>query len=388
MNPLRAVLCLLLMAHAIRAASLSFGPGQPVPALDSLFQSTNDWIGADGDYTVALSSRQILWLFSDTWIGQVRDHKRTHAQIVNNTIALQTGRGPDAKVQFFVRRDDQNHPTAFFTPADHHGWFWLQSAALSDDKLFLFLMQVEKTDTKSVFGFRQCGQWLGIITNPFAPPLDWHVSQLKLPSSAFDAERHTSYGSATLIDGGFLYVYGTEEPGPPHPHGRQMVVARVPTNSISDFSTWRFYSHDRWITDSTQATGVCGGIATEFSVSYLPNYHQYVLVYTDHGLSPDIQVRTADHPWGSWSSPTTAYQCPEMLHDKGVFCYAAKAHPSLARADELIITYAANTYDISQTINDATLYWPRFVRVPISVTGAPNQSWKSTNQHPVQDEGK
>jgi len=28
----------------------------------------------------------------------------------------------------------------------------------------------------------------------------------------------------------------------------------------------------------------------------------------------------------------------------------------------LIITYAANSYELSGVINDARLYWPRFVR--------------------------
>ncbi len=53
-----------------------------------------------------------------------------------------------------------------------------------------------------------------------------------------------------------------------------------------------------------------------------------------------------------------------MKWDKKIFCYAAKAHPMLATApDELIVTYAANSYDLAELMDNAQLYWPRFVRV-------------------------
>ena len=61
----------------------------PAPELDALFQRTNGWIGADGDYSIQMSGRTTLWLFGDTVIGQVRNGKRVNATMVNNSIALQ-----------------------------------------------------------------------------------------------------------------------------------------------------------------------------------------------------------------------------------------------------------------------------------------------------------
>ena len=53
-----------------------------------------------------------------------------------------------------------------------------------------------------------------------------------------------------------------------------------------------------------------------------------------------------------------------MAESRPVFCYAAKAHPELtATRDELLITYAANSWNFWDLFNDARLYWPRFVRV-------------------------
>jgi hypothetical protein len=60
------------------------------------------------------------------------------------------------------------------------------------------------------------------------------------------------------------------------------------------------------------------------------------------------------------------FKCPEMKQQKGVFTYAAKAHPHLAgHGNELVISYVVNAFQLAPVINDAELYWPRFVRVSL-----------------------
>jgi hypothetical protein len=94
---------------------------------------------------------------------------------------------------------------------------------------------------------------------------------------------------------------------------------------------------------------------------------QFVLICTENGMSRNIIARTASEPWGPWSEGKIVYRCPEPSWSKNVFTYAAKAHPMLTtNANELLLTYAANSFDFVETLNDARLYWPRFVRVKIS----------------------
>lgn len=366
LNQISALLALLFALTA--TAQPSFVEGHPAPEMEALFQQTNGWIGGDGVYSVALTPERTLWLFSDTWIGKVRDNKRIKPTLVNNTLAIQDGRGPNTKLQFIVRSNANNRPAAFVTPEDQHGWFWLQSGACLNSRLFFFMAQIEKTDAPGVFSFRQCSQSLAVVTNPLAPLFDWHIEQKKLPWVDFTSEHSINFGAADLVDGGFLYVYGTDDEFHSQRSERYLTVARVPTSSVADFSTWRFYAEGQWLTDSHHATKMLGGLATEFSVSYLPKIARYLLVYTDHGLSPKILIRTARHPWGEWSAATTVYRCPEMSRDKRIFCYAAKAHPSQGTDDALMISYVANSYDVGQVIADASLYWPRFVRVPLAST--------------------
>lgn len=333
--------------------------------MDALFQQANGWIGGDGVYSVALTPERTLWLFSDTWIGEVRDGHRTNATMVNNTLALQDVRGAPAKPEFIVRRDADGKAVAFVAPDDKHGWFWLQAGACVDGRLFLFLAQIESTGAGGAFGFRQMGQSLGIVTNPLAPPLEWGIEQHKLPCVEFGSGRRMNFGGATLVDSGYVYVYGTDEHIRAGKLERYLTVARVPTNRVADFSAWRFYAGGKWSADYREATGLVDRTATEFSVSFLPKLKKYVLVYTERGLSPKIQARTSRTPWGEWSAPVTIYRCAEMS-DKGVFCYAAKAHPSLGADDELVVSYVANAYDFGRVMADASLYWPRFVRVRLA----------------------
>jgi hypothetical protein len=367
MTPTQLITCLLLVAHLAEAGPLVFTAARPVSEMNSMFEQKDNWIGADGAYSVALTPQRTLWLFSDTWVGSVRDGKRTNATIVNNSLALQDGRDAQAKLQFIIRHDAKGKPIAFLTPDDKTGWFWLQAGACIEKRLFLFLTQVERTDTNSVFGFRQIGQWLGVVANPLDPPSAWRVEQRKLPWAGFLPERQVTFGAAALVDGESLYIYGTDEDIKTGSRDRHLIVARVRTREAADFSAWRFYVNGKWDEDYRKASRIADDMASECSVSFLPKLGQYVLVFTDRGLSAKIQARTASTPWGTWSAPTTVYQCPEMGRDKNIFCYAAKAHSSLGTSDEMIISYVANSFSFWQVANDAGLYWPRFIRVQLAL---------------------
>jgi hypothetical protein len=342
---------------------LLFEKAEPIPALDALFDRADGWIGADGDYTVPLGPDRLLWLFSDTWVGKVRAGKRVDATIVNNTLAIQEGRGGSAKMRFIVRQNAQHKPAAMFTPSDGRGWFWLQAAAYANKKLYVLLTQVDKAEKPGVFGFQLVSQTLGIVSNTQDDPTDWRLEQRKLPCSIFTTQRTLTFAAAALVDGDYLYIYGTDEDTKPKGGKRYLITARVPTSQIEDFKAWQFRTADGWTTDFMSVARTIGDMGTEASVSYLPAFKQYVLVYTERGLSDRILARSAPTPVGPWAESSVIYRCPEPSRDKKIFCYAAKAHPELAGADELVVSYCTNSYDFWQVARDAKIYLPKFIRV-------------------------
>ena len=333
------------------------------PEFDRLFQRTNGWIGADGNFAVTLTNGLTLWLFSDTFIGEVQSDHRTNVVMINNSAAWQHGTDPKtARVEFFYGHTSDVKLASLVAPADGKGWFWLFDAALLRGKLYLFLNQIERTEEKSAFGFRQTGTWLGEVSNPFAPPTQWSVKQTKLPFGQFGAGDERSFGSALLVTNGLVYVYGTHS----QRSGKAMILARAPETELGDFTRWQFRATNGWSTNFAECADLCPRVANEYSVSWLPALKRFVLVCTEGGLSAKIITCTAQDPWGPWSAPSVAFECPEPKWSKEFFCYSAKAHPMLSRADnELIVTYAANSFDFAQVLNDTRLYWPRSVRLSL-----------------------
>ena len=359
------MLLLAFLTLAGPPASPAVVKAEPVPELDAKFQRTDGWVGGDGAFSVQMSDRRALWLFSDTWVGSIREGKRRGVVMVNNTVGVQEGNGKDTKLTFSIARNEEGKPKALFAPEDGRGWFWLYAGIKAGDKLHVFLPRFQKSQEPGAFGFRAVDLWLGTVGNPGETPAAWKVSYAKVPFAELTAVRKRSFGSALLRVEDDIYVYGYDEkPGKPFP-SRKLLIARVPSDKLTDFTAWHYLADGMWKNSATNAMGLVDGLATEFSVSYLPDLKQYALVYTENGLSDRILGRFSAAPEGPWSEPVLLYKCPEMKQNKNVFTYAAKAHPHLASGNELIVSYVANAFDLGPVIDNAELYWPRFVRVTL-----------------------
>jgi hypothetical protein len=335
-----------------------------LPRYDALFEKEEGWTGADGAYSVTTGERTTLWLFGDTWIGEIRDGQHVNASIIRNSIAIQRGCVPtDAAVEFYFSKTP-GVPQAFIRPADGQGWYWIYHGTLAPDGLYLFLLQIERTDAPVSLGFKVIGSWLGFIANFTDPPDQWQVVQRKIPWASFSATGETFFGSWVLRKDGFFYIYGIADKITHGAHRKFMILARVMETELARFDRWRFYNAGQWSADFTRAEHLCANMANEYSVSFMPVLKKYMAVYSDNGLSKNIVARFATNPWGTWSKPIILFQCPEMDRDGTIYCYAAKGHPGMpCNPDGLIVTYVANSTDFDKLAGDASLYRPRFLRV-------------------------
>jgi hypothetical protein len=341
-------------AHTLRALIVSFVllgtlaavAAEPAPELDALFQRTNGWIGADGDYSIPLNSRVTLWLFGDTVIGQVRDGKRVNATMVNNSIALLPVGGSPS---FFYRTNSQGAPASVFQPVDlTNSFFWPWDGVRTERGLYVFLMQVRHTADKSVWGFDVFATALAFVPNPDAPPQDWKITLRTVPFKSF--------GWAVLREAGYIYIYGKDRK-----RGGSF-VARAPEQALDDFGQWRFYEDGHWGENERDATLIFTEAPPEGSVRWLPELRRFVAVYSPD-IFGDIVMRTAESPAGPWRDRRVVCHCDEGKLSRAFYCYAGKMHPELSRPGELIVTYAVNSNDFSDLFNDARIYWPRFVRL-------------------------
>lgn len=337
---------------------------EPLPRYDALFQPTSGWTGGDGAYSTALGNGRFLWLFGDTFIGEVKDGRHVNALLINNSIATQKGKEPEAASMDFVYQIlTDGHPAAFLQPEDGLGWFWPYHAVRTPEGLYLFLLRVERPDNPQAFGFRLVSNWLGLVGNPDEPPRRWVISQRRIP---WGSERR-QFGSFVLTNGDYCYVYGTAVERVQGIESKYLILARAPIGRLGDFNAWRFFRDGEWITDVDRAGRVCENVASEVSVSFQPVLNRYILVYSEGGLSGNIVIRLSPTLHGPWSDPLRVYRCPEARRDPRIFCYAAKGHPEIAGSpEELIITYIANSTDFELIRSDASLYRPRFLRIRFS----------------------
>lgn len=334
---------------------------EPLPRYEALFQRLSGWTGGDGAYSTALGSDRFLWLFGDTFVGEVKDGRHVDARLVNNSAAIQMGKEPRAaSIHFFYQILPDGRPTAFVQPEDSLGWFWPYHAVRTPEGLYLFLLQVERTGNSQAFAFRPVSNWLGHVGNPEEPPDRWIISQRKIPWGS----EQRQFGSFVLTQGDYCYIYGIAVERVQGLLSKHMILARAPVDRLGDFHSWRFFADGEWIADVSRAGRVCENVASEFSVSFQSVLNQYVLVFTEEGLSESIVIRLSPTLHGPWSSPIRVYRCPEARRDARIFCYAAKGHPEIAVSpEELIITYVTNSTDFELIRSDASLYRPRFLRI-------------------------
>lgn len=366
--------CLSAVVLAVLSSSAPAADGPPSPLrvvdarpderMNALFSSTDGWIGADGVYSVPLPDDSTLWIFGDTLVGRVRDGRRHNLTMVNNSFARQRGWGANAQVELLLNRDAAGKATSYIVPEGTPGYYWIWDGIVLDGKLYAFTTRLTSPGTITAFDWTLMDQSLIVVENPLDDPAKWRVRQHDLPFGAFTEEYEALWGLEVLLADGHVYVYGTTRQRSGDPRG--LVVARVLPSDLVRFDCWRFFKEGAWQPDARQCSALTRGVGTEGSVTWVPDRRRYVYVYSPP-LDPRILLRTAETPVGPWSEAVTAYTCPETTWDPRIFCYAGKARLIPGTTDQLLISYATNSFDMLPHVTaDARVYTPRFVRATLA----------------------
>lgn len=394
---------------------------EPAREWTDLVTKTTGWTGSDGIYTIPYNGfdapgradeTKTLFLFSDTFIGNANpvSKEREVYDFTNNTLGVLTGGNADPSAMDFIWGMDADGKTTngLFEPntpnAQDGDWYWLQDGINFDDgNIYISAMNV--------------------TTDPLQPP-GWQfrvagVSMIKVPliNGELQIENqtqvdtpllyHTEFEWGTKPDGspnmlslenqfGAGFMANTTVAGAPNPDGyiyiygyqtcfgvRGLLVARVHPEDFEDFSKWEYYGSiwgaKGWYSDAQAANSIQYAtpisnssidVSPELSVTPIiggPNNGKYMLVYStglfseDHGL---IKCSIGDTPAGPFGPPTTLYYTPEdKTSANSTYIYNAKAHPSISKPGELLITYNINSTQDSNYVHYANgdLYHPRFL---------------------------
>jgi len=354
---------------------------EPAPEWTALMERTSGWFGADGIFSIPLDGREeqeindkkTLFIFSDTYIGEVVNNIPKPGNVmVNNTTAWMVGNTPvRSSIDFEYNTNTDGKPLSYFVPSNKNAnpneYFWLGDGFINQQKnnaLYIFAYHVHKTGP-NVFDFEQTNVALLKIKNPTKEGIKNYEQFSTDFGFIHPTEGRVYFGSGIFVNtieanapnpDGYVYIYGIME------RQKSLIAARVLPEDIEEFSEWRFWNGTLWVKNKEDVVSLTNGVSNELSVTPTED-GRYLLTFTVLGLSDKIGICVGESPVGPFGKINEVYTCPEYK-DKNLFPYNAKAHYHLSKPGELLVSYNTITLNFWEDIQkDATIYHPRFIKI-------------------------
>ncbi|MGW7383034.1 DUF4185 domain-containing protein [Streptomyces sp. NPDC054794] len=331
----------------------------------------DDWTGGDGTHSVRLPDGRLLWLFSDTYLGQVHGPpgpsgephpwRDGSAPLVRNS-AVVMDRGRLAATL----------PAPLFPDPAPQQWRWPVAARVeprspgSAERVVRVLLWV-----------RTAGPYPWIYGLPTAT----EVATLSLPDLRVesvvrvldqqpvpDPTRRVLFGTTLLARGGWTYVFGGDDGQATAGRTASAYLARVPEGRLAEPAAWRYWDGSGWAA-AARARPVLGGgrrtgVGSAFSV--VRDGRTYVLFTMAAGTRGLTTITSywACSPTGPWHGPGRGFAPP--LPGGQVAAYNPQAHPALGTAGgRLVLSYDVNWLETTTASaglsGNVDRYRPRFV---------------------------
>lgn len=348
------------------------------PALTKSFvndtTSKIDWVGGDAAYSIPLSSKRTLWLFGDSFFGQIKSNKRANCTMVHNAVAIEDtsqNKGGPGKFTYFSGKKQANpkpENSGFFHCLDKGDYYWPADGFLSNGKLNIF-MHVVRTDYKLPvpYQFELRTDHLVTVDNPQDSPDKWRYQIKALNTSA----KRTLYGVACRADNKHIYFFCSNGAVALDLFKHPAVVARLPLAKAQPFSLNKLeWWSQKWEPTYELPETLFDDGASEMTVTKVPGLTGYFAFY----IPPDkkaIVMRHAAEMQGPWSERTVVYEFPAGSPD--LLYYSAKAHPqyltdAAKNKGEIILTYCTNSSNFAKLTSNAKLYIPQALKISIAST--------------------
>ncbi|XP_037051271.1 uncharacterized protein LOC119085116 [Bradysia coprophila] len=353
--------CLFAISPNLLCALLVVKSAEPLETFNELFFRKHGWLGADGIYSCKISDNLSIWHFADTFIGDRIENKRTDWTLIRNSVGIENVHQTLSSFNFYWTT--QNSLTdSFYLPPDGKGWLWPKAMVYHENKLHIFLTQLENWGPNPAWDYGPIAAWTAVVENPTDTPTDWKIRYTRTPFIERSQQRNITFDTSILRQDDYFYIYGFSESTENEKNIRDLITSRVRVNQFLDYGSYEFYNGTNWVVNFTDASSLFNA-AGEFSVHYDNRLQQYLAVYSDSFPSSDILARTATTPSGPWSKPIKLYSVPEMIGKSNKFCYSGKAHPQMSGRNHLVVSYVCNSFVMNEVIDDATMYMPKFVRI-------------------------
>ncbi|WP_328874919.1 DUF4185 domain-containing protein [Streptomyces sp. NBC_00287] len=339
---------------------------------------TDDWTGGDGTHSVRLPDGRVLWLFSDTYLGQVYAPPNP----VGESYAWRDTTAPMVRNSAVVMRDgrlESTLPAPLFPDPAPGQWRWPVAARVeprspgSSEQVLRVLLWV-----------RTSGQapWI------YGVPTATEVATLSLPDlrvesvdKVFDQQlvtdpsRRVLFGTTLVEEDGFTYVFGGDDRRAASRPASHAYVARVPEGGLADPGAWEYWDGEEWAA-GVRPRAVLGdeqrtGVGSTFSV--VRDGGTYVLFTMAAGADGLTKVTSywACSATGPWHGPAKDFS--PSLPEGQVAAYNPQTHPELSEDGRLVLSYDVNWLETNGAAanlsRNVSLYRPRFVTLRLAPGG-------------------
>ncbi len=340
----------LILLLLILTAEISLAV-DPDTAINNQFRrDIGGWIAADATYSIYLPDGRTLWLFGDTFIGEVNEDNSIvpGSEFIRNSAVIQDG--DDLQTLYGGTRAV---PADYITtPNPDSTWYWPEHGIVENDTLRIFVAKFRKDpDGPPGFQFAHAGN---DIANFSYPGLEF-INSVEINASGIN---DVLYGDRILDDSLYIYIYGRRNDDPEiniaYPH-----VARADKGEVMD-QNWEYFTGEGWSSDPSDTKRINSfQVSQQYSVTKFMG--KYILLTQDVWTSPKIFTFTSDSPTGPWKNQRMIYETPEREGD--TWTYNAYAHPQFNSKGELLVSYNVNG-DFFSIFDNVEIYRPRFIRVP------------------------
>ncbi|WP_221358167.1 DUF4185 domain-containing protein [Streptomyces beigongshangae] len=335
----------------------------------------DDWTGGDGTHSVRLPDGRVLWLFSDTYLGQVHRppnpvgesyawRDTTAPMVRNSAVVMEGGR---------LRR---TLPAPLFADPAPGQWRWPVAARVEPRS-----PGSSEQVVRVVLWTRTTGAYPWI----YGVPTGTEVATLSLPGLRLegitrvldqrrvrDPARRVLFGTTALThDEDWTYVFGGDDARAAARPASHAYVARVPRGRLADPAAWQYWDGGEWSIPSHMepvlGDGGRKGVGSAFTVAR--DGGTYVLFTMAAGAEGLTTVTSywACSPAGPWHGPGKGFSPPLPEQRAGVAAYNPQVHPAVGRGG-LVLSYDVNWLDAAggaaaqaHLSRNVSLYRPRFV---------------------------
>lgn len=263
----------------------------PDPGANYRFaHSGTRWAGGDGSYPVRLPSGETVWIFGDSMIR----NPDGSLQMVHGSMMVEY---PGGSLQLISPGPNLLEPQTPDTIV------WPASGFVEGDRLQIFGEEIAVAGPND---FHSTGRrFLYAFTLPDLQRVDppWEVYSGNI-----------SWGHATLVSGGYVYVYGNREIDG---WTNTTYLARFALGGSHGF--WQFWNGQQFQGATFDAAPLKGPggidqVAKIASVIRLSDGRYAAFTIDPFGATVDM--RCADRAWGPWSTKKTAYVLPASDNGK------------------------------------------------------------------------